>query len=114
MWFLIGIASGVGTLCRRNLTTFLNVKRYFKNSFVATLLINVSGSFLLGLFAKNYGSWWAYPLLGTGLMGGYTTFSTFNSELVNLIKQKKQGLFFVHLIVTYTLGLIFVALGYWL
>ncbi|MEJ6347703.1 CrcB family protein [Holzapfeliella sp. He02] len=114
MWFLVGLASGFGTLCRRNLTAFLNVRPRFKYSFLATMIINISGSFLLGIFAKNYSSWWAYPLLGAGLMGGYTTFSTFNSELVQLVKQRKLLLFVIHLLVTYSLGLIFVALGYWL
>ncbi|WP_056974251.1 fluoride efflux transporter FluC [Holzapfeliella floricola] len=114
MWLLVGVASGVGTLCRRNLTALLNKRKHFTHSFLATMIINISGSFLLGVFANNYSSWWAYPLLGAGLMGGYTTFSTFNVELVQLMRQKKLSLFVIHMVVTYSLGLIFVALGYWL
>lgn len=33
MWLLVGVASGVGTLCRRNLTALLNKRKHFTHSF---------------------------------------------------------------------------------
>lgn len=53
-----------------------------------TLFVNVTGAFVLGLlvtFAARQGSpdWWR-PLLGVGVLGGYTTFSTFSLELAEL------------------------------
>jgi CrcB protein len=55
-----------------------------------TLVINVSGSFLLGLtlavFAEHdLGPVWLRTGLAVGLIGTYTTFSTFGSETMALI-----------------------------
>ncbi len=55
-----------------------------------TLLINLTGSFLLGLLLTVNQP--ALPasyrlLLGTGLLGAYTTFSTFSYETVALVQQ---------------------------
>ena len=51
-------------------------------------MINVSGSFVLGLvtgLSLHHGlSAHALSLIGTGICGGYTTFSTFNVETVRL------------------------------
>ena len=54
-----------------------------------TFIINITGSFLIGLImALIMGFNWGRPwqlLLVTGILGGYTTFSTFSNESVNLI-----------------------------
>jgi len=62
---------------------------------VSTLLINVVGSFLIGLFARLFDA----PdhnqvlrvALTVGLCGGFTTFSTFSAETVTLLQQGKAG-----------------------
>jgi CrcB protein len=61
----------------------------------ATFLINVSGSAVLGVVAAIYlghpdaarRNW--YLLLGTGLCGGFTTFSTFSLETLELLRDGK-------------------------
>jgi CrcB protein len=58
---------------------------------IATLIINVSGSLLLGFLIRNALETSAITpevraLLTTGLCGGYTTFSTFGYETVALIE----------------------------
>ncbi len=52
----------------------------------STLLENLSGAFLLSwlltfLVERSPGNTWAGPLLGTGVLGGYTTFATVGLEL---------------------------------
>ncbi|WP_222195762.1 fluoride efflux transporter CrcB [Modestobacter italicus] len=62
----------------------------------ATLLVNLTGCLLLGLLlavlaARHPGSTWLRPLLGTGVLGGYTTFSTFAVESVRLAETGAWG-----------------------
>jgi fluoride exporter len=55
----------------------------------STLIINVTGSFLIGVFAESFALRWdATPgtrvFLVVGICGGYTTFSTFSLDVVTL------------------------------
>ncbi|QCX27827.1 fluoride efflux transporter FluC [Nocardioides jishulii] len=65
-----------------------------------TAVINLSGSlvlgFLTGLVASGLASTEASAVLGTGFLGGYTTFSTASYETVQLIRQKHYGTAFVY------------------
>jgi len=86
----VAIGGAFGTVARYGLTVFVQSRS--SGTFpIATLLINVSGSILLG-FLMRYGleSASASPevrlLLTTGFCGGYTTFSTFSYETARLLE----------------------------
>lgn len=58
----------------------------------STMIINVSGSFLLGLFmgialAKSWRSEWRL-FLAIGVLGGYTTYSTYSYEAARLLEDR--------------------------
>lgn len=59
---------------------------------LSTLLVNVSGSALLGAVIAAVGRGWLDSSVGTwagtGFVGGYTTFSTFTYETVRLIEDR--------------------------
>ena len=62
----------------------------------ATLLINVSGCLLIGVLMVLLVEVWsphryARPFLGVGVLGGYTTFSTFAVDAVRLVRAQHAG-----------------------
>ena len=74
---------------------------------LAVFLINVSGSLLLGLFVvplrDRLPSWWI--LLGVGFCGGYTTFSTFALDTVELIRKHHQpGMALLNVVASVVIG----------
>ncbi|KQO60013.1 fluoride efflux transporter FluC [Curtobacterium sp. Leaf261] len=80
-------AGGVGAALRFFLDGAINRGREFRIP-VGTMTINVTGSLLLGLLTGAAGQLDAglVAVLGTGLMGGYTTFSTASVETVRLAR----------------------------
>ena len=62
-----------------------------------TLIVNVTGSFLLGaVMAASLSSGPISPgarlFLGAGVLGGFTTYSSFNHETLALVEQGSLGL----------------------
>ncbi len=59
-----------------------------------TLTVNVVGSFLMGVIvvvlAQTGGNRYA-PLLMTGFLGGFTTFSAFSLDAVTLVRKRSRG-----------------------
>jgi CrcB protein len=70
-----------------------------------TLAVNVIGSFLLGLImqlgiADEILSPAARLTLGTGVMGGFTTYSSFNYETLQLLRDRAFFLAFANVVIT--------------
>ena len=70
---LVALGAALGAPLRYLLATTLDEERFPRG----TLLVNVAGSFLLGLLLQSgtSGHWLAF--LGTGFCGGFTTYSAF-------------------------------------
>jgi CrcB protein len=89
LWY-IAFGSAVGGVSRYLLGGL--IQRYAGGTFpLGTLVINVTGSFLLGLLYRYAADSAAITpevraMLTIGLCGGYTTFSTFSYETVRLIE----------------------------
>lgn len=78
--------------------------------FIVTLLINIIGSFLLGLllgwFATNeHISNNVKVFLAVGLCGGFTTFSTFSSENMTLLIEGKYSTAALYISASVLLGI---------
>ncbi len=62
---------------------------------LSTFVINVSGSFLIALFARTFGTPDSNPVLRAaltiGFCGGFTTFSTFSAEFVTLVQEGRSA-----------------------
>jgi fluoride exporter len=102
----------VGAITRYLVTVYFSKFRLFP---LGTLLVNITGSFLMGMLSAN--GWLSVSvslLVGTGFLGAYTTFSTLNFELFMLKKNKRHFLFMLYLVSSYCLGLLSAGAGYWL
>ncbi|AWB91639.1 fluoride efflux transporter FluC [Aeromicrobium chenweiae] len=80
---LMALAGGLGAGSRWSVDAWLRPRVSGRLPW-PTLLINVTGSFLLGLLVglATDSTW--LTILGTGFLGGYTTFSTASVETVQL------------------------------
>ena len=75
----VGAYGGLGALARFLLDGAV-ASRLGRRFPFGTLAVNLSGSFVLGLLVGVALSERAYDILGTGLIGAFTTFSTFSYE----------------------------------
>ncbi len=82
----------------------------------ATFGVNLVGCFLLGYFVTRlqerlpitpYGR----PLLGTGICGGLTTFSTFQLEVLRMLQHDEVVLAILYVVVSASAGFVGMALG---
>lgn len=93
MLFAIALAGAAGTMARVGLGALLGP---WSTRFpLATLLINVTGSFTIGWLAGEGSPLAAAPTmrlaLTVGFCGGFTTFSAFSIETVRLIQRGEIG-----------------------
>ncbi len=102
-----------------------SVARYLAAHFIrhesypyATFFVNILGSFIIGLVMgvasrqEGFANWRLF--LATGICGGFTTFSAFAWENLQLLNQQRYMGFAVYAGSTFFLGLIAVTAGYWL
>ena len=105
---LIYVASGgaVGAVLRYLTSNFYRF--YFPNFPIGTLFINFIGSFLIGILASNLESrgtsyiFIKYFLI-IGILGSFTTFSTFSLETIQLANDKKLFLSLVYIFLSISL-----------
>jgi CrcB protein len=110
VWTYTAIAIGgtFGCWARYAMTNLVQAI-YGRNFPYATLSINLLGSFLMGfLFVETLERLTISPALRTGILtgvlGGYTTFSTFEMETLLLVEQGEPGRAVLYIVLSVGLG----------
>ena len=114
---ILYIAAGgaFGSVIRYIITYFFKI--FYPNFPIGTLLINVLGSFLIGLLVSymqnsNISENIFKYFLIIGLLGSFTTFSAFSIETLELFRQEKIILSFIYVISSITLTLCAAYVGF--
>ncbi|WJE14213.1 CrcB family protein [Halobacillus sp. ACCC02827] len=108
--FLVGAGGFLGAILRYEASE--RMKGWMNGDFPwGTYTVNLLGSFLLGFLIGRDTPPLVLLFAGTGLMGAFTTFSTFKFEAVKLLAQEKRITFYVYLTFSYAGGLFFAFTG---
>lgn len=115
VYITIGIFGMIGALLRYYLG--ISITTWWVYSFpLSTLLINYIGAFTLGWFTYNISHLkipqWFRLGFGTGLIGSFTTFSTFSVETVTLLENNQIFYALAYIILSLVGGLYLPYLGY--
>jgi CrcB protein len=113
----VGIGGGIGAVCRYLVGRELS-ERIGGMFPWGTFAVNLSGALLIGvLFAllteKGIGHDHLRLLLVVGLLGGYTTFSSYTLEAVNLLESGDWATALLYLLGSNLAGLAACAIGIW-
>lgn len=113
---LIGLAGFVGTIARYWLSGW-TARRFGETFPVGTLVVNLLGCFFAGLlayllFERFLVSQTTRTVLLIGLLGGFTTFSSFGLQSFNQLRDGEVGLALLNIFVSNAAGLLMVWLGY--
>jgi CrcB protein len=110
----LSLAGGAGAIARYVLDSTVRA-RWPVNFPIGTLVINVSGSFILGILAglviAHGASTDLRTIAGTGFCGGYTTFSAASVETVRLAEQRRWALCLSYAAGSLVLALLAAGLG---
>ncbi|HLU86807.1 MAG TPA: fluoride efflux transporter CrcB [Taishania sp.] len=112
---LVGLGGGIGSILRY-LTTLLTAKWSLNSLSPATLIANILGCLLIGLFISSIENKGMINqdlklLLVTGFCGGFTTFSTFSLENIQLIQNGHVGQAILYSLTSIIVGLVAVLVG---
>ena len=117
VYLAVAVGGAIGTVLRYALSGLIAVR--FGETFPwGTLIVNVTGSFVIGFFAALTGPDSRFLVGGTarqfvmvGICGGYTTFSSFSIQTLNLMRDGEWMYAGGNVVGSVVLCLVFVWLG---
>ena len=118
-FLLVGAGGAVGSMARYGVSYIMSKFLIDPYKFSATFTINIIGSLIIGiLFGLTARNQWmkegGYLLLASGFCGGFTTFSSFALETVNLLQKGQPFLSFAYVLLSVVVGLLVCRLGIWM
>ncbi|MDE0786549.1 MAG: fluoride efflux transporter CrcB [Porticoccaceae bacterium] len=117
-WFAVAIGGALGSIARYALSTYIFDISSHKFPY-ATLIVNVLGTFVMGILFVVIVERSAMPaemrsLLMIGFVGAFTTFSTFSLDALGLWQNGHIFMSLVYMLATIILCLIAISSAIWL
>jgi fluoride exporter len=109
-YVLVGMGGCLGSILRFWVSTYIGSRIGTRFPY-GTLVVNITGSFLVGLVLAfltartEWGSNWRY-LIPIGFIGGYTTFSAFEYETLRTIQDGQMGLGLLYMATSVIIGFV--------
>ena len=109
---LVALGGAIGAVLRFSIGNIIESSDFP----LSTIIVNVSGSFILGMLAvmaiNNGYSEELMLFFGTGLLGAFTTMSTFSLETLTLVKNDNYTLALVYASISFALCILFAFVGW--
>jgi CrcB protein len=113
-YLLVGLGGAIGSMMRHGISSL-----FAQNTFpLGTLLVNISGSFIIGLLAGCleggsgfFSSMELKLFLMIGVLGGFTTFSSFSIQTINLFEKGMWLYGIANIVISVTACLVLAAIG---
>jgi CrcB protein len=118
IYLLIFIGAGLGGLSRFLVSN--GVKSLLETTVpYATLVVNLSGCFIMGwivsyLMIRDFSTYYLREIFIIGFLGGYTTFSTFSIEALELLMKHEWGNAMTYILGHYILSIVCCGLGFYI
>lgn len=109
-WAGVAVLGGVGAVLRHAVDAAVTARTSPLLPW-GILAVNVSGAFALGLLAGSGAGSGALHVIGLGLLGAYTTFSTWMLQVRALLRDGRRRTAATYLVASLALGLLAVAAG---
>ena len=120
IWKIVSIAAGgAAGAVARYLVNISPLAGIFEKFPLPTFVINVVGSFLIGLLLIlltdkfEVGDNLRMAVI-VGFLGAFTTFSTFEMEIYGLAKEREFGIALLYMLLSVVAGFVGVAAGVWI
>jgi CrcB protein len=113
---MVGLGGAAGSVLRYWLGGLVQHRLDATGFPAGTLAVNLLGCFLIGVLSSAVETRHAFSpdlrlLLGAGVLGGFTTFSAFGNETLNLLRAGQAGLASANIVANVVLGLGLAGLG---
>lgn len=113
---MVGLGGFIGSILRYAISGYVQDKSGSGSFPYGTIAVNLIGCFVIGFLSQLIESRGVFSLdtrafLITGILGGFTTFSAFGNETMNLFREGHNMLALANILIQVALGLTAVWLG---
>ena len=113
----VGLGGSIGAILRYLI--YISFEKAGNNSFPwSTLLVNLLGAFLIGLLWGTFNKFYVAPgyrlFIFIGILGSFTTFSTFAFDIFNLSKEGAIKYIISYILATNVIGISLAFAGYYI